>query len=395
MSHAPVAATTYPVAELERRFYAFAIDRVLTSLLVALAGVGGWFLLDDGWQAVGVAATVMATLWLVLAILVGATGSSPGKSMTGLRVVHHGTGTPIGVGRALLRSTVLALATVPTFALGLVTLAWTAVEDRGRQRRGWHDHLAHSVVVDVRPVDLHVDDVDDSPRHVVNLTAMRLIPAPPVEAATPSRRTTSEQSVRRTLVPPDLQPLPGTQVAQQQAARPVGPQPAVPPHSQPPFQPPPQSQFQPQPQFQPPPQAQFQPPPAPARRSPAEDGRTVVRPKAGVPTGPRWRVTFDNGETFVVEGLALVGRRPEPRSGEQVHHLVPLASADMSVSKTHAQFGPATDGVLVVMDRGSTNGSVLVRQGVTKPLAPGKPATLVEGDTVSFGDRQMTVSRES
>lgn len=388
MSHAPIAATTYPVAELERRFYALAIDRLLTSLLVALAGVGGWFLLEDAWQAMGVAAVVMVVLWLALAVLVGLTGSTPGKLMTGLRIVHHGTGTPIGVGRALLRSTVLALATLPTFALGLVTLAWTAVEDRGRQRRGWHDHLAHSVVVDVRPVDLDVEEVDDSPRHVVNLTAMRLIPAPPVEAPTPSRRTTTEQSVRRTVVPPDPQNGSGAHVPQAPPARPVAPQPVVPP---PPTQPHPQSQ--PQPQFQPPPPPP--PPPAHSQRPRADDGRTVVRPKPGVPAGPRWRVTFDNGETFVVEGLALVGRRPEPRSGEQVHHLVPLASADMSVSKTHAQFGPATDGVLVVMDRGSTNGSVLIRQGVTKPLAPGKPATLVEGDTVSFGDRQMTVSRES
>ncbi|WP_198016938.1 FHA domain-containing protein, partial [Nocardioides sp. CF8] len=101
------------------------------------------------------------------------------------------------------------------------------------------------------------------------------------------------------------------------------------------------------------------------------------------------------GESFVVEGLALVGRRPEPRSGEQVHHLVPLTSADMSVSKTHAQFGPAPDGVLVVMDRGSTNGSVLMRQGVSRPLTAGKPATLVDGDVVSFGDRQMSVRREA
>ena len=29
---------------------------------------------------------------------------------------------------------------------------------------------------------------------------------------------------------------------------------------------------------------------------------------------------------------------PEPRPGEAVQHLVPLQSADMSVSKTHAQF---------------------------------------------------------
>ena len=111
-------------------------------------------------------------------------------------------------------------------------------------------------------------------------------------------------------------------------------------------------------------------------------------------TPPRWRVHFDNGESFVIAGLALVGRRPEPRSGEQVAHLIPLASADMSVSKTHAQFGPAPDGTIVVMDRGSTNGTLLVRQGVSRQLAPGKPAALVDGDKVVYGDREMVLSRE-
>ena len=93
-------------------------------------------------------------------------------------------------------------------------------------------------------------------------------------------------------------------------------------------------------------------------------------------------------------GMALVGRRPEPRSGEQVAHLIPLASADMSVSKTHAQFGPAPDGTIVVMDRGSTNGTILVRQGVSRQLAAGKPAALVHGDKVVYGDREMTITRE-
>jgi hypothetical protein len=293
--------------------------------------------------------------------------------MVGLRVVHHGTGTPVGVGRSLLRSVVLALASVPTFALGLATLAWTAVEDRGRQRRGWHDHLAHSVVVDVRPVDPFVDDVDEGPRHVVNLTAMRLIPAPPVEPPAPPRRVNPEQSTRRTPIPTQAQPPPAPPQPPGQHAR---QQPPAPPAQRAPA---------------PPSIPSLQP-----SRPPADDGRTAVRSVPGAPpTGPRWRVTFDNGETFVVEGLALVGRRPEPRSGEQVHHLVPLTSADMSVSKTHAQFGPASDGVLVVMDRGSTNGSVLIRQGVSRPLTAGKPATLVDGDTVSFGDRQMAVRREA
>lgn len=97
----------------------------------------------------------------------------------------------------------------------------------------------------------------------------------------------------------------------------------------------------------------------------------------------------------MVEGLALVGRRPEARQGEAVAHLVPLRSADMSVSKTHAQFQVVPDGTLVVMDRGSTNGSALVRQGIAKPLSPGRPATLVEGDVVRFGDREMSVGREA
>ena len=66
---------------------------------------------------------------------------------------------------------------------------------------------------------------------------------------------------------------------------------------------------------------------------------------------------------------------------------------DKSLSKTHAQFQVVPDGALVVMDRGSTNGSVLLRKGVAKPLTAGRPATLVDGDTVRFGDREMRVER--
>jgi pSer/pThr/pTyr-binding forkhead associated (FHA) protein len=73
--------------------------------------------------------------------------------------------------------------------------------------------------------------------------------------------------------------------------------------------------------------------------------------------------------------------------------VVPLPSTDMSLSKTHAQLQVAPDGALVVMDRGSTNGSFVVRQGLSRPLAPGRPSTLLDGDVVRFGDRSMKVSR--
>ncbi|MDF9718051.1 FHA domain-containing protein, partial [Nocardioides sp. ChNu-99] len=134
------------------------------------------------------------------------------------------------------------------------------------------------------------------------------------------------------------------------------------------------------------------PAPAPQQRPVAPPtSRHAVQPPGRSAT---WRVTFDSGESFVVTGLGLVGRRPEPRGGEEVAHLVPLSSSDMSVSKTHAQFHLSADGALVVMDRGSTNGSFINRGGVARELSPGRAATLVDGDVVRFGDREMRVARE-
>lgn len=302
--------TTLPAAELDRRFYAFVLDRLLAwSVVAVLAWAAYHFLVPDGGVGAAILAITGALLLvgLVFAVVLGSVGTSPGKAALGLRIVHPGTNNPIGVVPAIQRTLILGVATLPTFGLGVATLAWTAVMDRGRMRRGWHDLITESVVVDVRPVPDQVPvAVDLPPRQMVNLTAMRLVPP---RAVAPSAE------------------------------------------------------------------------------------RTVIRNRDVSPLA-RWRVTFDSGESFVVEGLAVVGRRPEPRPGEEVRHVVPLQSEDMSLSKTHAQFQVAPDGVLVVMDRGSTNGSVLIRKGVPKDLAAGKPTTLLPGDEVAFGDRRMMVARE-
>jgi uncharacterized RDD family membrane protein YckC len=333
----------FPAAGLDRRFYAFAIDRAVAW---GLQGGAAWFarafFLDHGHTGTGIGVIVGAVLGvgLAFAVVQGLTGLTPGKALLGLRTVRSGTGGPLGVGRAVLRGLVLWAATLPAFGLGLATLAWTAVSDPGRQRRGWHDQVSGSIVVDTRPAAPEVEVEEQGPRQVVNLTAMRLVPAPPAPEPTPAP------------APPPVRPRTTPSAASER------------------------------------PQAT----PAVAT-PPAEDGRTVVR-GGGHASGPRWRVVFDTGEAFVVEGLGLVGRRPEARQGEPVRHVVPLPSSDMSLSKTHAQFHLAPDGVLVVMDRGSTNGSVLVRQGVDRDLPAGKPATLLDGDLVRFGDREMTVRRE-
>jgi len=307
---ATTEATMLPAADLDRRFYAFVLDRLVAwSIVAAVAWTEYHFLISRGGLGAGVLVIVgtLLLVGLVFAVVLGKVGTSPGKAALGLRVVHVGTGTPIGVLPAIQRTLILGAATLPTFGLGVVTLAWTAVMDAGRMRRGWHDLVTDAVVVDVQPVPEAPAVTEQPPRQIVNLTAMRLVP--------PSLRESSPE-------------------------------------------------------------------------------RTVVRNRA-IPPVARWRVSFDSGETFVVEGLAVVGRRPEPRPGEEVRHVIPLPSEDLSLSKTHAQFQVAPDGVLVVMDRGSTNGSVLIREGVPKDLQAGKPTTLLPGDEVAFGDRRMTVARES
>lgn len=303
-------------AGLDRRFYAFVLDRLLLWSLYAAASAAAyaWFLRDGRWLP-GVAVVVGAVLLLSLASAAaqGLGGASPGKAALGLRVLDVDDGRPIGVARALLRALVLGLATLPTFGFGVAALAWTAVADPFGRRRGWHDLRAGSVVVEVRPPEQPEAPTAEEQRPVVNLTAMRLVPPSP-----PSP-------------PPDVVP--------------------------------------------------------PGRVDHRVAHRVAHRVTA------RWRVAFDTGEELDVEGLVLVGRRPEPRAGEVVGTLLALSSPDMSLSKTHAQLQVAPDGALVVMDRGSTNGSVLVRGGLVKLLGAGRPATLKSGDRVRFGDREMTVAR--
>jgi len=347
------AASDLRTAELDRRFYAYVIDRAVGWGLGAGVGSVLWFGLGQR-EPLVVAVAVVGTivlLSLVFAVLQGTSGATPGKSLLGIRTVRADTGRAPGIGTALNRALILGAAGLPTAGLGLSALAWTAAMDPGYRRRAWHDHVTGTLVVDVRRGgDTDADAEVETPPAMVNLTAMRLMPAPePPAAQEPLRQGADASATPSTPAPEEAE-------AHSEAGG-VAPQP-----------PPPQPR-------QPPTRSPEQTAPAPARLS-------------------AWRVTFDTGESFVVEGVVLVGRGPEPRAGESVRHVVPLRSADMSLSKTHAQVHVARDGVLVVMDRGSTNGSVLVRRGMSRELAAGRPATLADGDRVRFGDREMLVARE-
>ncbi|GAA5155329.1 hypothetical protein GCM10023340_40350 [Nocardioides marinquilinus] len=387
----PQEAVTYPAAELDRRFYALVIDRLIAWALFGGASYAAWrFLIDEDqlWAGIGAIVGTVVLVSVVFALMLGLAGVTPGKKLVGLRVVRDADGKPIGFPRALLRTAVLGIFTLPTLGLGLATLAWTAVMDPTGRRRGGHDRMADAVVVDVRPAPEPIGDDDARSRQIVNLTAMRLLPSPPPESVVAPRPPGPPSGPPQGAPPGPPQGLPQGRPPQ---APPQAPPPGMPPAA------PPRT-----------PSHRAGPPPVASPETPGEDvisGPTQRRTPAGAqqaatspqqtPQSARWRVSFDTGESFVVQGLTLVGRRPEPRQGEDVAHLVPLRSSDMSVSKTHAQFQVVPDGALVVMDRGSTNGSVVVRKGVSKSLSPGRPSTLLDGDSVRFGDRTMTVTHET
>lgn len=411
----PSRPAEFPPAELERRASAYAVDRVLAWGVAGGIGYGVGRLVapDTPWVIAAVAVGALLVIGLATAVLLGTTGLTPGKALAGLRVVRMTDGRPIGVGAALGRTTVLGLAGLPTLGLGVATLAWTAAMDPSGKRRARHDALGDAIVVDVRPRPVAEVEADERPQQIVNLTAMRLLPtpaAPSAAEATPARRsedTPVPGSGPRSGAPASPQPSAPASVPAAGgwgAPAPGAPAPGAPAPGAPVAAPPavaaPPSPAQPaaggpRPPAQPPAR---QAPPTPSAPTSApsaapSSGQPVPGRRAARP-GVRWRVTFDTGESFVVEGLALVGRRPEPRDGEPVRHVVPLRSEDMSLSKTHAQFQVVPDGTLVVMDRGSTNGSYVLRGGASKNLSPGRPATLLDGDQVRFGDRVMKVVKD-
>jgi uncharacterized RDD family membrane protein YckC len=368
--------TEHLAAGADRRFYAFVVDRLLAWGVCAGEAYAAYtMLIEPGrlWAGVAAIAGTVLMVGLLTSMMAGIFGLTPGKALVGIRVLSAEDARPIGVLRAMLRTLILGVATLPTLGFGAAALAWTAMVDPSGWRRGWHDLRTGTVVVDVRPIPQVEEPEEEAPRQVVNLTAMRLVPASP----TPPRRIPT-RGKRQPAPPPEpvAPPAPPTVTPRQGLGWPlVGEAPA---------------------DATPAPAAAPARGPRPTEPPPPPDERTQPRPPSDAAAPPvRWEVAFDTGEQFEVRGLTLVGRRPEPRPGEPVKRLVTLPSDDMSLSKTHAQFQVVPDGALVVMDRGSTNGSILIRAGVTKRLVGGKPATLRDGDRVRFGDREMTIARLS
>ena len=322
---APVAMATTPdlaPATLDRRFYAFVLDRLLLWSLYAAAAAGAydWFLRDERWlPGIAVIAGAVVILAVASAAVLGTWGVSAGKAALGLRVLTVDNGRPVGVLRAPSCARCCRGGHAADLRLrGVGARLDSALTDPAGRRRGWHDlRTGRGWSTYGRRRSLR-RWTSRRPRPVVNLTAMRLVPPSPPP---PFRLTGAADTARPRGADAGL-PTTGTRLApggahQDRRHRSAG---------------------------------------QGAGSGPAEGALAGhVRHRRGARRG----------------GPGPGGRRPEPRAGEPVRTLLALASTDMSLSKTHAQFQVVPDGALVVMDHGSTNGSVLVRGGLYKRLEGG------------------------
>ena len=149
--HRPPDLTRAPVAGIGRRIIAFIVDGVAIVLVYVLAFALGATIAVVASSALGSAISVVLLIlyMLVSAATLGVAGRTFGASILRLVVVDANRRTPIGFSRALLRGIVLGPGLV-TWLGALLLLISTIGLDRSGKRRGWHDRLARTIVLDGR-----------------------------------------------------------------------------------------------------------------------------------------------------------------------------------------------------------------------------------------------------
>ncbi|OAZ42951.1 hypothetical protein A9Z40_15755 [Microbacterium arborescens] len=129
---------------------------------------------------------------------------------------------------------------------------------------------------------------------------------------------------------------------------------------------------------------------APAAPAAAPAAESPARPASASPAVVE--LTLDSGDTIAVPGGGVVlGRAPATGPDDRDVAPVPVVDHTRSISKTHWAL-LRVDARVVAVERGSTNGSVLVRGSREQALVPGQPVELHDGDTIRFGDRSAVVA---
>ncbi|WP_156761687.1 RDD family protein [Microbacterium karelineae] len=286
-----------------------------------------------------IAGSVCALLLLLYAILQlashGRRGQTLGKQATRLRTLRATTLRPIGFGRALLRVCVFGLSGVLP-GVGPLLLALSALWDPQRRGRAWHDHVVDTWLIDMLEVDPTDPVAFDAARARARVQSVALGAAPEGASVAASPLISRVPLAKR--VPPS-DPQPERLRPEDQAGETVG------------------------------------------------RGHDPSRPEIEAASPPT--LTLDDGTAIVVAGLTLLGRQPAAAPGE-IAHLIPIADGSKSVSKTHIALDSDAHG-LIVTDRGSANGTTIVRGAASSRATPRVPLRVRPGDEIHIGERTLTV----
>lgn len=381
---------------------------------------------DLVWVIVALAVSQVLTLAYVIVQLVlhGRRGVTLGKAVCGIRSVNVRTLERPKFWRGAVVRYVVASASLIVPVIGpVLVIALSPLFDIERRGRGWLDLAAGTWFVDVRrglnPYDqkrmriarksVKISEHEEkAPLPSLATPIDRDAPAEYVPSArlsggvigahrsqTPAEKTDAQApgSMVATVPPslatgappvfpvaPAAAPAPGPVVAPPATPAPAEPAPAVAPPAAPA------------------PVAEHAPLAAPdvaaaaGAAAPATSSAAASAPRVDATDGIRAVLVLDSGARVEVRGTTLFGRSPAAAAGEGEALLIPVPDETRSVSKTHVAVMPARRGVFVV-DRASTNGSAIIRDGAETPLVAGHPAELRTGDIVRFGDRTMRVER--
>ncbi|MBO3093800.1 FHA domain-containing protein [Cellulomonas dongxiuzhuiae] len=375
-------------ASLGRRFLAVLVDQVVLLVLgggvVLVAALRASAALRDGAAAPDapavpvpllLAAVVLATVVTVAQWLAhGRLGWTLGRRLVGVRTVDVHSRRPVGAGRVLVRGLVVAAGTL-VCAVGQYVVLLSPLLDRTGRRRGWHDRAVDAEVLRVTTSSRRGQGAH---RHVAGTDAA------PAGAAAGERPVPERPAVVATAVRGPQAPEVPTPVASA-LATPAGGLVLAPLHPQ---RSAPDLDTRAIPAVRSAPTLAFGLAPELETTRPAAP-RTDVIPEPRPEPTPGLRVAFDDGRVLTVERLALVGRNPSPGPGLQV---VRVADPTRSVSKTHLQLAVDSAGGAWVVDRGSTNGTLVTLPDGGQVVCPvDHPVRLREGAVVVFGDRSLRV----
>jgi len=338
-SAGPGVLTVSPgeVAPVGARIGALAIDQVLVCAIgaVVLAAAGLIGAGDGAVPAPLIAGAAMAVAVMAQWAAEARTGLTVGNLLVGIRTVASSTGLPAGLGRVVLRAVVQGLGSVVP-VVGVYVVAGSGAWDASPTQRGWHDKAAGTMVLR--------RDAAGPERTLTAPTPSVARPAAPRQAP-----TTATDAVQPALAP-DSEPAAPDSVPAAPASAPG--------------------------------------------REPARESASGPRPPSGsspITLATQIWLVFDTGESLAVAGDGAVGRQPRGADGGALAHAVAIDDPSRSISKLHLVFGPEPGGLWVV-DRGSTNGTVIVSpDGVMRALPAGVRAHVAPGWVVRFGERAFRV----